>query len=952
MIDHAQIEKEVRDFWKKNKINEKLISKEGKSYFLLDGPPYANFTPHVGHIKNTIFKDMLIRIAFMKGYNVLFQPGFDTHGLPVENMVEKKLDLKTKKDIEKFGVHNFMKECKESAILNKDLWMKAYEKLGSLYTLKKPYLTYEDSYVASGWWAFSEMYKKGLVYEGEKPVMWCPRCETSLAGYEVTDSYKEVSDPGVYVLFKLKDSDEHLLVYTTTPWTLPANVAIAIAPAEDYVVAEVAGKKVILAQKRLERLSQEGFGYSILKTFKGKELVGREYEPLLDVPLQRDLVKGKYGKSHVIVASIAILKERVASKMRTKKGVKGEDVFEEFVTTVEGTGLVHTAPGHGKTDGLVGQHYKLAAVSPLDNRAHFTEESGFSGFVKDADNEIIERLETEGKLLFKEVIKHNYPLCWRCKSPLIFRLSKQLFFRVDEVKKIIQRENEKVLWYPDFARERFDNWVDNAEDWNISRQRYWGIPIPIWRADDGEEIVVKSGKELEKLSGEKISDLHAVDDIVIERKGKKFVKMKGILDVWFDSGIAPWASLGYPEKNKELFEKNFPVSRINEAQDQIRGWFYSLMFCSSAIFEKPAYKEVSMTGWVLDRNGNKMSKSLGNVTTAEEALDTLGADTLRYYFCWDVAPYDTQKFNMDIAKKEVGKVLNVLWNLQNLATTGDVKVKDVTDEWILSRLETMTKSYKEKVDKFQFSDAFRDITGFILDDLSRGYVQMNRDEEKGEIVSHCLKRVLTLLAPVSLFITEKIWQNLRSKGIVDDESVHLTSWPEVDQRKMNEKLEDEFNVALQVIEKGLSERDNAKIGLRWPLAHATYDAHKAISKEVEGIIALQLNVKNITRKNIKEPVNIKVVLDTKITPELEAEGFARELARRIQSERKKLGMKKEDVIELKVWSEKKYMGIFTPYLDFLKERTNSKKIIFSDEKAENDSLSFTIKEKHFSIKIS
>jgi isoleucyl-tRNA synthetase len=954
MLDLKQIEKDVREFWKKNNIEKKLLekNKKGKNYFLLDGPPYANFTPHVGHIKNTVFKDILIRIALMKGKKVLFQPGFDTHGLPVENMVEQKLKLKSKKDIEKLGIEKFMNECKKSAVENKDLWMEAYEKLGSLYQGKEPYLTYENYYINSAWWAFSQMYKKGMVYEGEKPVMWCPHCETSLAGYEVTDSYKDVVDPGVYVLFKLKNSEDNLLVYTTTPWTLPANVAVAVASKEDYVKVDVMGKKVILAKNLLGKLSEKELGYKIEEEFKGEKLVGKKYEPLLKVPLQKKLESGKFGKAHEVIASVPMLKERVASKMRTKKGVEGNDVFEEFVTVDSGTGLVHCAPGHGKTDSVVGQHYGLASVSPLDDECNFTEDAGFKGFVKDADKDIIKTLEEEGKLLFEEKVKHSYPLCWRCKSPLIFRLSKQLFFRVNKVKDIILKENKKVLWHPEFARERFENWVDNAEDWNISRQRYWGIPIPIWKSEDGEEIVISDVKELEKLCGKKIKDLHVVENLSFEKSKKTFKKVKGILDVWFDSGVAPFASLGYPHKNKKLFEDNFPVSRINEAQDQIRGWFYSLMFCSVAVFGKRAYKEVSMTGWVLDKKGSKMSKSLGNVVTAKKALEEYGGDLIRYYYCWDVAPYETQKFNGDILKKEVGKILNVLWNMQNLSESGKIKIEDLSDEWILSKLESMTKKYLEKMDEFEFSEAFRELSDFILNSLSRQYVQMNR--ERGVIIGYCLSRILNLLAPVSLFVIEKIWQELRIRKIVENESVHLCDWPKANDKKINVNLENKFENVFKIIERGLYERDKNKIGLKWPLQKITvYSNLKENISELEDVIKNQLNVKEVVFENSDLKENeLEVKLETEITEELETEGFARNIARGVQALRKKQGLIKENKINLIIFCGNEIALRLNDFEEFLKERTNSEGLEIVTKKRNLEGFieeKIKIKEKEFEI---
>ena len=939
MYDFKKTEKEISEFWNKNKIYDKLMKRKGKSYFLLDGPPYANFIPHVGHIKNTVFKDLIIRLAFMKGSKVFFQPGFDTHGLPVENMVEKKLSLNSKKDIEKYGISKFMSVCKENAALNKDLWMDTYSALGSMYSLKDPYLTYEDYYIESGWWSFSQMHKKGMVYKGEKPVMWCSHCETSLAGYEVTDSYKDVSDPGIYILFKLKDSDENLLVYTTTPWTLPANVAVAISSNEDYVSVEIEGRKVILAEKRLEILSDMGFGYKTLRKFRGKELVGKKYEPLLDIPLQQDLSSGKFGKSHEIIASIPLLKERVASKVRTKKDVKGKDLFEDFVTMNEGTGFVHTAPGHGKTDYFIGTHYKLACVSPVGDNGEMIEGlTTFSGFVKNADKEIVKRLEEENKLFHYETITHSYPLCWRCKSPLIFRLSEQLFLKVDQIKKIIQGENKKVNWMPEFARERLDNWVDNAEDWNISRQRYWGIPIPIWVCGCGEEKIIENRRELEKLSRRKINDLHSVDDLKIKCKcGGSMSKFKGILDVWFDSGIAPWASLGYPHQNKDLFEEHFPVDRINEAQDQIRGWFYALIFCSSAIFNRSSYRSVSMTGWVVDSKGQKMSKSVGNVVTAKDALNELGADMLRYYFCWDVNPYDLQKFNFDIARKESGRIINVISNLKNLASDKKTMPKGVEEKWIISRLNSTLKRYQENIDRFELKTAMVEISDFILNDISRVYVKITRDKENSAVISLCLMEVLKSLAPIMPFVSEEIWQYLREKNIVKGESVHLEKWPKYNLNSIDKKLEDEMNHAQDIIQSILAERDKISLGVRWPLNEAVVHTSHSINITKE-IIKKQANIKKLTVKKSKEE---KIELDSMLTPELKKEGFTREIVRRIQELRKKASLMPSDKIQVEIITEEDLD------MNLIRKTVNSEMKEIKNPKV---SEKFKIKERDFEIK--
>jgi isoleucyl-tRNA synthetase len=536
MDDFKSLQKKYDHYWKEKDLLGKLQKKNkgGKGYFYLDGPPYANFVPHVGHIRNTVYKDLGIRLAFMKGYNVLFQPGFDTHGLPVENMVEKKLKLHSKKSIEKIGVGHFTKTCREWATTNKDLWLEAYKLLGSWYAWKEPYLTYNNDYLESGWWSFKQMWNKKLVYEGQKPVFWCPKCETALSGYEVTDSYIMKSDPSIIIKFKLKNKDDYLLVFTTTPWTLISNTAIVAKADEMYVKVETVLGNLILAKKRLDILADLGIGFKVIEEFEGKKLDSMKYEPILDVPMQREL--GKNKTSHRIYMSIPILKERVPSKVAAKKNVgESGDIYEHFVSVEEGTGLVHTAPGHGKTDNEIGVHYKLEEASPLDSSCNFTDMAGqFKGmFVKDADKDILKLLESGGKLVYHATAEHKYPVCWRCKAPLIFRMSNQWFVKID--RDAMVKLNEKVRWLPGYAGERFESWVLNAEDWNISRQRYWGIPIPVWKCECGKSEIVSSFAELKKKSIEKLNDnfdLHNASKVKIRCScGKEMERIKDIFDV-------------------------------------------------------------------------------------------------------------------------------------------------------------------------------------------------------------------------------------------------------------------------------------------------------------------------------------------------------------------------------------------------------------------------------------
>lgn len=943
MYNFKEVEEESREFWKKINLLKLLEekNKKGKNYFLLDGPPYANDVPHVGHIRNTVYKDLSIRLAFQKGFNVLFQPGFDTHGLPVENKVEKKLNIKHKKEISEMGIKKFTDLCKASAADNKDLWLEVYDKLGSWYSWKEPYLTYNNNYLESAWWTFKEIWNKGLVYEGKRPVFWCPHCETALAGYEVTDSYANLKDPYVIVKFKVKNTkNDYVLVSTTTPWTLISNVAIAINGNEEYVKIETSQGNLILAKKRLKVLEEAEVKYKIIKELKGKKLEGLEYESLIDVPVQKELEKNP--KAHKIIISIPILKERVSAKLRTKKGIIGEDVFEDFVTVNEGTGLVHIAPGHGKTDNEIGKYYKLPDPSPLDDACKYTDDAGqFSGmFVKDADNDILDLLEKSNKLFFKSKIEHKYPLCWRCKSPLIFRMSNQWFIKINTIKDKMIEDNKKVKWYPDFARERFDNWVLNAEDWNISRQRYWGTPIPIWKCGCGEIKVIGSLEELEKNAIDKVSknfDLHTASDITLRCKCKKEMKrIIDIFDVWFDSGIAPWAPLHYPFDNKKLFEEHFPVSRINESQDQIRGWFYHLMFCGVATFNKAPYLEVSMPGWVVDNKGEKMSKSIGNVVYAKDAIEDIGADNLRFYYMLDIAPYELQMFNVEVIRKEVWKVFNILLNVNNylLMQTdkiGKLRDLEIEDKWIISKLNSLIKGYNEDLNNFEYHYVGRSLSDFIVNNVSREYIQIVRervdknDERVFNVLFEILNKCVILLAPISPHISEHVYQKLKDKFDLEEKSVHLINLPKAEEDKIDLDLEDAMEGAKKVMQEILAQREKAQLGIRWPLQIVEIKIDKVKNiKLLEEVIKRKTNVKELDIK--KGEFSVK--LDTKLTKDLEQEGYAREIMRAIQDLRKRAKLEKKDKIELFIDSK----FDLSKFRDEIMEKVGAESLEFKEHK--------------------
>lgn len=946
-----EIEQHVREMWKQEKVAEKITKMDPKKekFYLLDGPPYVNGTPHVGHAKTTVFKDLWGRLKYMQGFAVWFQPGFDCGGLPIESAVEKKLGIKSKGDIEKMGVDFFINECQALAKGNEHVWIDFYKKIGAWRGWLAPYLTSENYFIESGWWTVKQWFEKGMLVEGTKPGFWCTHCETVLAGIESSESYKNLEDPSIFIKFRLKGPKEYFLVWTTTPWTLPANVALAVHPEETYVKIQSGSEIFILAEKRLEeidKLVHEGIlqSYGMLEKFPGKDLAGMSYEPLLDTPSQKSISGNE--KAHKVYLSVPILKKRISSKMIAKGAEEGEE-FGQFVTMDTGTGIVHVAPGHG--DAKFGEHYGLPFLSPVDEKGLLTEDAGkYVGiYVKKADPTIINDLENQGKLLSVGKITHSYPLCWRCKTPLIFRMSRQWFLKLDLIKEKIIKANKKTNWLPDFGRERYHNTIEEAPDWAVTRQRYWGIPLPIWNCKCGARKVIGSAKELSELSGVKFSDdLHknTVDKIKIKCKcGSMMEREKDVMDVWFDSGITPWASLGYPHKNKDLFEKLWTVDLIDESQDQVKAWFDKLILCGFATFDTQPFSTVCMNGWTLDEKGEKMSKSLGNVVSAEDAYTNLGADALRLYICQDTTPWETQKFSLRNAK-DASRSLNTLWNsyiyFKTYAKPTHLNKKTASmekeDKWILSRMNNTIKIVSECLEKFEFHTASRSLADFIVNDFSRTYIKLIRgrsDDDVSFVMSYIFDRTCRLLAPICPFISDYIYSDTNKK------SVHVQDWPEAEKELISDKIEDDMKTALLITETVNSLRKEKGIKLKWPLAclYITGEMCKGPVLHLDEVLKSMCNVKDVkyTEKDIGNNENMAkkefeggvVYLDTNITEDLKKEALLRELTRAVQEKRKESKLQVQDKIILTIESN------FEDYLkdneDMIKERLGTKKIIYS-----------------------
>jgi len=906
MYDFKKVEEEARKLWKKHKKDiEKAIQDNPKKklFSFLEGPPTANAPPGLHHLEVRTFKDIICKFKYMQGFSVPRKGGWDCHGLPVEVQVEKKLGLESKKDVLKYGVGKFINDARNSVFSYIKDWNKSTEELGYWIDLNNPYVTLENDYIESVWWSLKELYNKGMLYEGYKVVPFCPRCGTPLSSHEVALGYKDVKEESVYIAFRLKGKKgEYILAWTTTPWTLPGNVALAVGPKIDYVTVKLPdGDLLTLGKDRLDIIKGD---YKIVKEMKGKDLEGLEYEPLFDIKETQN------KNSHKVILA-------------------------DFVTTEDGTGVVHTAVMYGEDDYNVGMEKGLPAVHTVGQDGKFLDiVPKFAGkFVKDAEKDIIQDLKERHLLLKTEKITHSYPFCWRCDSPLLYYAIDSWFIKVSKVKDKLLKLNKQINWYPGHIKEgRFGDWLENVKDWALSRFKFWGTPLPIWRCICGEEKAIGSVEELKKNSIKKIGkeiDLHKpwIDDIKLKCKcGKEMTRIPDVIDCWYDSGSASFAQFHYPFENKKEFGKRFPYDFIAEAIDQTRGWFYTLHVLGAILFDKPAYKNVICAGHVVDEKGEKMSKSKGNIIKPDEMIGQTGVDAVRLQFCTSDAG-NQKRFSYNLMKESVIPFLTVIYNCNNYYKQSEKKKpgKNLEDRWIISRLNTLIKEVTKDLENYSLNDPFDKLLSFVIKEFSRGYIQITRDRDNTrEILGQVLEKLSLLIAPFAPYISEHIYQNF------DKNSVHLSKWPKAEEKKIDKKLEAMFESGFKIIEKGLAERDKVQVGLKWPLAKAKIIGKEKVSKELQEIIKRQLNVKNL---EFTDGETLEVGLDTKMTPELEAEGYAREVSRAIQAERKKKGLVKSDKIKLLISGEKEFLDKISKEKELIMERTNAKKLDLSTEKA-------------------
>ena len=848
-MNFVEREEKVLKFWKENRIFEKTLekTKDGEEFSFYDGPPTANGKPHIGHILTRVMKDIIPRFKTMKGYHATRKAGWDTHGLPVELEVEKQLGMDGKQDIEKYGIEPFIQKCKESVWKYKTEWEKMSDRVGYWVDMEHPYVTYDDNYIESEWWSLKNIFDRGLIYKGHKIVPYCPRCGTALSSHEVAQGYKDVEEKTAVAAFKVKGEEEtYVLAWTTTPWTLPSNVALCMNPDYDYVKIESKGAKFILAKERVRVFFNEG-EYSVIEEKKGADYEGLTYEPLY----------------------------------ACYKGVKNayRVVTDGYVTLDEGTGVVHIAPAFGEDDARVGRKYDLPFVQMVDDRGNMAEGAPFAGtFCKDADKLILKDLKEKG-LLFKTLtVTHSYPFCWRCDTPLLYYARSTWFISMTKVKEELLKNNASVNWIPDsIGKGRMGNFLENVIDWGLSRERYWGTPLPIWVCDDcGETIAIGSKAELKEKGGiEGDIELHKpyVDKITIKcpKCGKTMHRTPEVIDCWYDSGSMPFAQLHYPFENKDKFEKTFPAQFISEAVDQTRGWFYTLLAISTLMFDKAPFKNCIVLGHVNDKNGIKMSKHKGNVVDPWSVLDKQGADAVRWYFYTNSSPWIPSRFYGEAVSEVQRKFLGTLFNTYSFYVLyaeidkfnpTEYKLSDcklsVMDKWILSAMNTLIKFVDDLLENYKITEAAREISDFV-DKLSNWYVRRCRERYWGSEMTEdkkaaymtlytVLEATARLVAPFVPFIAEEIYRNIVcSVDASAPESVHLTSFPTADENYIDSALERGMAIAEEAAVLGRAARNAASVKNRQPLNEILLCGEHVgeLSEDMLAIIRDELNVKRI-----------------------------------------------------------------------------------------------------------
>ncbi len=914
-------------------LKSKITRVEGRrKFYLLQGPPYVTANLHVGNARNYIYQDIFARYLILRGYDLFFIPGLDCHGLPIEVKVESMLKFRSKKDILEFGVEKFVEKCKEWALQNGKKIIEICREGGLLHGLfneNEWYWTLKDDYIEKVWWAFKKIWEKGLVYKGARVYLWCPRCETVLSsGYE-TSEYKDLSDWSIYVKFPVKEEkNTYLLVWTTTPWTLPANVAVAVHPEEKYVKVRCGEEHYVIAEKRLCILEKLGKKYEIVEKFKGEELKDLEYLPVIDTEEQRKI-------NHRIILSIPLLKGWRGRKIEEKKKeLEVEEIYEHLVNIEEGTGLVHIATAHGEEDFKIGEYYKLPILNVVDVDGKMVNAGKYNGlYYREANERIIEDLENKNFIFYKERIVHRYPICWRCKTPLIFRLSEQWFVAIEKIKDKLVKYAGRIKFYPEYRKEQFINWLLDAKDWVISRQRFWGIPIPIWICNKcGKAIAIGSKEELEKLSGTKVKELH-IPWVNVKIKcdcGGTMERIPDVFDVWMDSACAPFAAVP-----ADVWEKIKFVDWICEAQDQIRGWFYSMHVVGSIVFDRNVYESVLVGGWVLDWAGRKMSKSLGNVIYWKDAINKIGKEAIRFYVAYSSPPSQQMNFNLEEGKKVFTQFSNVYRNVVRFyvdysrrESSLRTEKRLLEDSIIENLFEKLKKEITEYLENCEFDKYARRLRDFILEDLSRFYIKVIRERiKKGDIsplkiLGNILKELVILTYPLCPELSDELSSKLEIGNIIEKE------WPSY--KRFDGSIIEAYEKIKEISSAILSAREKLGIRWRWPLKEVSFD--EKIQKEI-GEQGMELICRFCNIEKFSIGVNDGYLrVETSFGCVYVSKEFSKELAiisefcRGVQSLRKELSLKVFEKANLIVECDDEFYSLIKKYDTYIKERCNLQEI--------------------------